>query len=98
MSNRDNLYSNYTATLFPQRKGLTWEANERDSSSRDKRDYITNYMAWVVSQPSFKHEMDKIIMDYIDFGNCFGTVEWMDQRRQLPDKTEVGYGGPGVRR
>jgi len=95
---RDNLYSNYTATLFPQRKWLTWEANERDSSSRDKRDSITNYMAWVVSQPSFKHEMDKIIMDYIDFGNCFGTVEWMDQRVQLPDKTQVGYVGPAVRR
>src|SRR5260370_42195866 len=42
--------------------------------------------------------MDKIIMDYIDFGNCFGTVEWMDQRVQLPDKTQVGYVGPAVRR
>src|SRR5712671_2694607 len=76
----DNLYSNYTATLFPQRKWLVWEANERDANSREKRDAIANYMQWVISQPSFKHEMDKIIIDYIDFGNCFSTVQWIDER------------------
>jgi len=96
---RDNLYSNYTATLFPQRKWLVWEANEYDSNSTLKRDAITNYMNWVIAQPMFKHEMDKIIMDYIDFGNCFATVEWIDQRVQVTgDKTQAGYVGPMVRR
>src|SRR6266404_1953899 len=51
---RDNLLANYTATLFPQRKWLIWEANEKDSNSAMKRDAITNYMAWVVDQPWFK--------------------------------------------
>jgi len=95
---RDNLLANYTATLFPTRKWLKWEANERDSASKDKRDAITNYMSWVVSQPMFKHEIEKIIMDYIDFGNCFTTVEWLDQRVQLDTKTQVGYVGPMVKR
>lgn len=96
---RDNLYSNYTATLFPQRKWLIWEANEFDSNSTLKRDAITNYMNWVISQPMFKHEMDKIIMDYIDFGNCFATVEWIDQRvADNSYKTQAGYVGPMVRR
>jgi hypothetical protein len=96
---RDNLYSNYTATLYPQRKWLVWEANELDSNSVLKRDAITNYMNWVISQPMFKHEMDKIIMDYIDFGNCFSTVEWIDQRVATSgDKTQAGYVGPMVRR
>lgn len=95
---RDNLYSNYTATLFPQRKWLLWEANEEDANSKDKRDAITNYMSWVISQPAFKHEMDKIILDYIDFGNCFATVEWVDQRVEQKDKTQSGYVGPQVRR
>jgi hypothetical protein len=81
---RDNLYSNYTATLFPQRKWLVWEANEADSNSVAKRDAITNYMSWCINQPFFKHEIDKIIMDYIDFGNCFATVEWIDQRITQP--------------
>ncbi len=96
---RDNLYANYTATMFPTNsKWLVWEANEKDANSVAKRDAITNYMAWVISQPSFKHEMDKVILDYIDYGNCFATVEWADERVQLPDKTQAGYVGPTVKR
>jgi hypothetical protein len=96
---RDNLYSNYTSVLFPQRKWLIWEANEMDSNSAAKRDAIVNYMAWVIEQPSFKHEIDKIILDYIDFGNCFATVEWVDERVQQEDgTTQAGYVGPALRR
>lgn len=96
---RDNLYSNYTATLFPKRKWLEWEANERDANSVQKRDAIINYMAWCIDQPSFKHEIDKIILDYIDFGNCFATVEWTDQRvLQQDGRTQAGFVGPTVRR
>lgn len=95
---RDNLFANYTATLWPQRKNILWEANEKDSSSKAKRDAITNYMAWVIDQPYFKHEMDKIIMDYIDMGNCFATVEWLDDRVQQTGMTQVGYVGPAIRR
>src|SRR5882757_10613895 len=59
---RDNLYANYTATLFPQRKWLIWEANEKDANSARKRDAIVNYMSWAIAQPSFKEEIDKIIL------------------------------------
>src|SRR6267154_5777369 len=95
---RDNLYSNYTATLFPKRKWLVWEANERDANQIGKRDAIVNYMSWCIEQPTFKHEIDKIILDYIDFGNCFATVEWSDTRVEQPGMTQAGYVGPSVRR
>src|SRR5260221_3049429 len=95
---RDNLYSNYTATLFPKRKWLEWVANERDSNQVEKRDAIVNYMSWCIEQPTFKHEIDKLILDYIDFGNCFATVEWLDQRVQQKDKTQAGFIGPSLRR
>lgn len=95
---RDNLYSNYTATIFPKRKSITWEPFRPDANSLVKRDAILNYMSWVIEQPSFKHELDKIILDYIDFGNCFATVEWMDKRVEQVDKTQVGYVGPAIRR
>ena len=95
---RDNLYSNYTATMFPKRKWLDWEAASKDANSVAKRDAVINYMAWCIDQPAFKHEIDKILMDYIDFGNCFATVEWVDQRIELPDKVQVGFVGPMVRR
>lgn len=96
---RDNLYSNYTATLFPQRKWLIWEANEKASDSVQKRDAIVNYMAWAIEQPSFKNEVDKIIQDYIDYGNCFATVEWVDERIVQQDgTTQAGFVGPSIRR
>lgn len=95
----DNLYANYSATIFPKRKHIIWEANERDANQVAKRDAIVNYMTWCIEQPTFKHEIDKIIQDYIDFGNCFATVAWTDQRVQLPDgKTQAGYVGPSIRR
>lgn len=96
---RDNLYANYMATLFPQRKWLVWEANEKDANSTRKRDAITNYMSWAITQPSFKEEMEKIVLDYIDYGNCFSTVEWIDERVQTKDgRTQTGYIGPAIRR
>lgn len=94
----DNLYANYTATLFPQRKWLIWEANERDANQVNKRDAIINYMAWAITQPSFKEEMDKVILDYIHYGNCFVTVDWADERVQTNEITQTGYIGPVVRR
>ncbi len=55
-------------------------------------------MAWVMEQPMFKTEMDKVILDYIDFGNCFATIEWVDQRVEQKDGTQAGYVGPMPRR
>lgn len=96
---RDNLYANYTATLFPKRKWLIWEANEKNANSVDKRDAILNYMAWAITQPAFKEEIDKIILDYIDFGNCFVTVDWVDERVEVEDgRIQNGYVGPVPRR
>src|SRR5579872_6809071 len=39
---RDNLLANYMATMFPKRKDIYWEANNKDSNQIAKRDAITN--------------------------------------------------------
>jgi hypothetical protein len=95
---RDNLYANYLAVEFPKRKWLDWLANERDANSLEKREAILAYMNWVISQPQYKYEMSKCILDYIDYGNCFALVEWLDQRVERDDKIQAGYVGPMVRR
>lgn len=95
----DLLYANYIATMFPEQgKNVIWQANELDAASVQKRDSIENFMGWCMDQRRFKTEMDKLILDYIQFGNAFGTVEWIDERTQLPDKTQVGFVGPSIRR
>jgi hypothetical protein len=95
---RDNLYANYLAVEFPKRKWLDWLADEEDSNELAKRDAILTYMNWVISQPQYKYEMSKCILDYIDYGNCFALVEWIDQRKQRDDKIQSGYVGPMPRR
>jgi hypothetical protein len=95
---RDNLYANYGLTLFPSnmRNWLRWEADEADSESIKKREAITTYMSWVVDQPSFKEELDKLILDYIDFGNCFATVKWTDDRIDSKTSPKSGFVGPSL--
>ena len=95
---RDNLISNYMATMFPKRKWLNWEANSKDANSVQKRDSIINYMAWCIEQPTFKTELTKIIEDYIDYGNCFAMPEWVDQRTELVNMIQTGFIGPAIRR
>lgn len=95
---RDNLYSNYMAIEFPKRKNIEWLANTKDSNSMDKRDAILAYMNWCISQPQFKYEMSKCLLDYIDYGNAFALVEWVDQRVERDDKIQSGYVGPVPRR
>ena len=94
---RDNLYANYMASLFPRRKWLIWEGG--DEQALDKRQAIVDYMSYVIDQDQFKKEVAKLVLDYIDNGNCFGTVEWRDETQTLADgKTKVGYVGPSIKR
>lgn len=95
---RDNLHANYMAAIFPKRKWLYWEADDKDSNSPDKRDAIINYMSWAISQESFKNTVSALIYDYIDYGNVFACAEWRDDTVQLEDKTQVGYVGPSAKR
>lgn len=95
---RDNLHANYMAAIFPKRKWLYWEADDKDSNSFEKRASIVNYMTWVIGQESFKNSVSSLIYDYIDYGNVFAGVEWTDQSIQLEDKTQVGYVGPSIKR
>lgn len=95
---RDNLHANYMANFFPKRKWFTWEADNKDSNSVEKRGAILAYMSWVCRQSSYKNEVSKLVLDYIDNGNAFAMAEWVDGRVELKDRTQVGYVGPALRR
>ncbi len=96
---RDNLFSNYMATIFPKRKWVKWEgANEKDEDPK-KRQSIEDYMYWVCQQPVFKEEITKLIYDYIDYGNVFVMPTWRDEQQETEgDAVKTGYVGPSVQR
>lgn len=95
---RDNLNANYMASIFPKRRWLVWEGGDKDSQA--KAEAIKDYMSYVVEYDGFKKEIGKLVLDYIDYGNCFATVEWRDETQLLAstNMTKVGYVGPVIRR
>lgn len=96
---RDNLSANYMASMFPKKDFFTWLPYSPDGNVKKKRDSILNHTRYWTSQDRYKAEMAKCVLDYIDYGNCFGTVEWVDERQVLEDNsTKVGFVGPAIRR
>ena len=95
---RDNLYANYMASLFPKRKWLYWEGDKEQDETLDKRSAIEGFMEWAIDRSDFKKEVGKLVQDYIDYGNCFAMIDWIDNNRMLADRQQVGYVGPAPRR
>lgn len=91
---RDNLFSNYIATMFPKRRWLNWEGKTLSDEDRQKTRAIKDYMMWAVNQPQFKETIRKLVLDYIDYGNCFATVEWVDESAEYEDRIKSGFVGP----
>jgi hypothetical protein len=89
------------ATLFPKRKWLIWEGQDEESDTLAKQASIESYMLWVTDQPRFKEEITKCLLDYIDYGNCFATIDWVDETNTIEQEArreQVGYVGPVVQR
>ncbi len=92
---RENLYANYYATLFPKREWLEWEAGDDESDNPEKKAKIENYMFWVTDQPEFYTEIQKLILDYIDYGNVIAGTDWYDETVELKDGiVKRGFTGP----
>lgn len=91
---RDNLFANYIATMYPKRRWLNWEGADRSDETKSKTKVIRDYMTWVVSQPQFKQEIEKLVLDYIDYGNVFATSEWVDETYDKNGVNKPGYVGP----
>jgi len=74
----DNLHANYFSALFPQKKWMKFEAEDNEGNTKFKRNVIQAYMENKVRQSDFINTTSKLINDYIQYGNCFATVEWVN--------------------
>jgi hypothetical protein len=93
----DNLHANYFAALFPQKRWFRFEATDQESNTKNKRDAIQSYMLNKVRQSDFENTASKLINDYIQYGNCFATVEFVKDYTEFEDGERiVSYVGPRV--
>lgn len=92
---RDNLHANYLSALFPNDDWMKWEGHTKDDVTKNKRLAIESYMSNKVRESGFRTEISKLLYDYIDYGNAFYDVIWVNESTITDDGEEIpGYIGP----
>ena len=92
---RDNLHSNYMAALFPNDDWLEWVGNDKDSVEKAKKDIIQAYMLNKIKFSQFEETVERLLYDFIDYGNVFGTTEYVAEFTEDAEGNRLpGYVGP----
>jgi hypothetical protein len=97
---RDNLHANYMSAIFPQEYSITWEGDDENAQSKQKREMIENYMQNKMRQSKFRTTVSALLYDFIDFGNVFAMPTFIADYKKDPDTGEQYpvYIGPGLQR
>jgi hypothetical protein len=93
---RDNLHANYMAALFPHEDFFSWWGESAEGIDKEKASVIQAYMRNKIVQSKFMETMSQLVYDYIDYGNAFGEIVYINE---LATDAEVGeniirYTGP----
>lgn len=95
----DNLHANYMAGLFPNSEWLIWEADNQKAATSEKRDAVQAYTRTKIRNSGFRETNSQLLLDFIQTGNVFGMLEYVNETITLPDGEEIaGYVGPKLRR
>ena len=93
---RDNLHANYMDALFPNEDWMKWEGSTMESSTMKKRRAIEAYMKTKLKEGGFRETISDLVADYIDYGNAFGEVQYINESHVDPITEEVvtTFNGP----
>ena len=97
---RDNLHANYMDALFPNDNWMKWEGASREDSTIKKRQAIEAYIKTKLKESKFREEVSLLVYDYIDYGNAFGEVRYVNEEHVDPvtEETITTYNGPKLKR
>ena len=96
---RDNLHANYASALFPNDNWFKWEGFSRDAVTAQKKSAIEAYVGNKIRQSGYRSEIYKLLYDYIDYGNAFWDIVFINETHTDSDGTIIqGYRGPKLKR
>jgi hypothetical protein len=93
---RDNLHANYMDALFPNDDWLKWEGFDLNSSTHKKRKAIEAYLKNKLRESNFRETVAQLVYDYIDYGNSFADVVYVNESHidQYTKEEITTYRGP----
>jgi hypothetical protein len=97
---RDNLHANYMDALFPNDDWMKWEGASLEDTTAKKRKAIEAYLKTKIKESGFRETVAALVADYIDYGNAFAEVQYVNESHEDPvtGETIVTYNGPKVLR
>jgi len=97
---RDNLHANYMDALFPNDNWLKWEGYNLESVTAKKRIAIEAYVKTKLRESEFRETVSKLLYDFIDYGNVFADVTFVDKKHidQVTGEEVTTYRGPKLER
>lgn len=90
----DNLKANYSAALFPNSHWMRWEADDEEGLNKDKAEIVEAYLENKMRQGGFEGTVDRLIDDFVLYGNCFATVVFEQEYNETDLEVIPGFIGP----
>ena len=86
--------------LFPNDNWLKWEGYNLESTTHQKRRAIEAYIKTKLRESLFRETVSTLVYDYIDYGNCFANVSYVNETHTDPYSEEeiTTYRGPKLER
>lgn len=91
---RDNLKANYMSALFPNENWFSWDPGNQDAATKQKKNAIEAYMRHVFRTSKFEYTVGQYLDDWIDYGNCFGDVDTVNEVTNIAGVDLAIYVGP----
>ena len=94
----DNLLANYRSALFSSDDWLRWEAEDYESADKEKAQTIEDYVKTKIRESDFEQVVEKLLYDYIQYGNVFAEVIYENDVNEQEDESIVRYRGARLKR
>lgn len=94
----DNLQSFYMAALMPTEEWFRFEG--RDAESQLKANLVEEYLGSKLRLGGFRKELEKLVRDWIIYGNCIGGVTFVTEKTNslVTGEDLISYRGPKLSR